>query len=99
MASQTEAAAINPMEIESGEKRKEPCVSSPSVDLTQDVDGINFEEILIAGAVTPLKALSRDAELLASMNSQITIQVSQDLSTSVRAPLTLKLATDMDPCC
>ena len=99
MARQTEAAAINSMEIEPGEKRKEPCVSSPSVDLTQDVDGIKFEEILIGGDVTPLKALSRDAEFLASMNSQIAIQVSQNISTLVRARLTLKLAIDMDPCC
>tara|TARA_R110002060_G_scaffold60481_1_gene70134 strand:- start:255 stop:440 length:186 start_codon:yes stop_codon:yes gene_type:complete len=60
------------MEGEPGEKRKELCASSPSVDLTQNVDAIKLEEILLAGAVTPLKALSRNADILAIMNSNIT---------------------------
>lgn len=73
MTSQTPAAVIETMEGEPGEKRKELCASSPSVDLTQNVDAIKLEEILLAGAVTPLKALSRNADILAIMNSNITI--------------------------
>ncbi|PVH74096.1 hypothetical protein DL98DRAFT_537734 [Cadophora sp. DSE1049] len=59
---------------ERSDKRKEFCTSTPSVDLTRDMDAMKFQEILIAGAATPLDQLSRDVEYLANMNSKITIQ-------------------------
>ncbi|KAH7346188.1 hypothetical protein BKA65DRAFT_477408 [Rhexocercosporidium sp. MPI-PUGE-AT-0058] len=52
---------------------KEPCTSSTCRDLRRDVDAVELQEILVAGAATPLEPLSR-VESLAEINPNIIIQ-------------------------
>ncbi|KAK0120305.1 hypothetical protein ONS95_011711 [Cadophora gregata] len=54
--------------------RDEPCVAVSNANLTEHVDTIIFQELLIAGTTNPLKQLSRDPEHLERMSSATAIQ-------------------------
>ncbi|KAH6714248.1 hypothetical protein BKA61DRAFT_576217 [Leptodontidium sp. MPI-SDFR-AT-0119] len=61
-------------DIETNSKGKESCTSFARIDLTRNVDTIDLQEILVAGATTHLEPLSRNAEILERMDPNITIQ-------------------------
>lgn len=71
-------------DIETNGKGKESCTSFARIDLTRNVDTIDLQEILVAGATTHLEPLSRNAEILERMDPNITIQVSTYCHSSLR---------------